>query len=155
MSAQDTGVTKEDLKGFKEEIVHQFHVSAEGLRDEVKLVAEGVAAVDEKIERTCQELKEEIVNKTQPIAQAVVALNGKVNVLDGKVASLDNKVTALDAKVDRIHLELKTDIQETRQEILAAVKFSYAELDKRLTTLEQEFLDLKARVAKIESRSAV
>lgn len=155
MSAQDTGVTKEDLKGFKEEIIHQFHVSAEGLRDEVKLVAEGVAAVDEKIERTCQELKEEIVNKTQPIAQAVVALNGKVNVLDGKVASLDNKVTALDAKVDRIHLELKTDIQETRQEILAAVKFSYAELDKRLTTLEQEFLDLKARVAKIESRSAV
>jgi predicted nucleic acid-binding Zn-ribbon protein len=162
MPAHATGVTKEDLKGFKEEIVQQFHVSTEGIRDEVKQVAEGVAAVDEKIERTRQELKEEIDNKTQPIAQAVGALNGKANALDRKVASLDNKVTtlqgqvtALDVKVDRIHLELKAEIQETRQEILAAVKFSYAELDKRLTNLEQEFLDLKARVAKIESRSTV
>jgi phage-related minor tail protein len=102
MPSQETGITKEDLKGFKEEIVQQFHVSTEGIKDEVRQVAEGVAAVDEKIERTRQELKEEIDNKTQPIAQAVVALTGKV--------------TALDAKVDRIHLELKTEMQETRQE---------------------------------------
>jgi len=33
------------------------------------------------------------------------------------------------------------------------VKFSYAELDKRLTTLEKESLDLKHRVEKMESRS--
>jgi chromosome segregation ATPase len=84
-------------------------------------------------------LKEEIDNKTQPIAQAVTALDGKV--------------TALDRKLDRIHQELKTEIQETRQEILAAVKFSYAELDKRLTLLENEFLELKRRIEKIESRS--
>jgi len=48
---------------------------------------------------------------------------------------------------------LRGEIKETRQEILAAVKFSYAELDKRLTTLEKEFLDLKHRVEKMESRS--
>jgi hypothetical protein len=48
---------------------------------------------------------------------------------------------------------LKAEIQETRQEVLAAVKFSYAELDKRLTTLEKEFLELKHRVEKIETRS--
>ena len=114
MSSPETAITKKDLKGFQEEIVHQFHVQTESLRDEIKQVAEGVIAVDQKIERTCQELKDEINNKTRPIAQAVIAL---------------------DAKVDRIHLELKTEIQETRQEILAAVKFSYAELDKcRLAT---------------------
>jgi len=105
MPAHDAAVTKEDLKGFKEEIVQQFHVSTEGIRDEVRQVAEGVATVH--------------------------------------------------GKLDRIHQELKTEIQETRQEIPAAVKFSYAELDKRLTFLEQEFLDLKARVTKIESRSTV
>ncbi|MBN1254433.1 MAG: hypothetical protein JXA50_04100 [Deltaproteobacteria bacterium] len=105
MTAQDAGITKEDLQGFKEEIVQQLHVSTEVMRDEVRQVAEGVDTVNEKL--------------------------------------------------DRIHHELKTDIQETRQEILAAVKFSYAELDKRLTTLEQQFLDLKARVAKIESRSTI
>jgi predicted nucleic acid-binding Zn-ribbon protein len=148
MTTEDTGITKEDLKGFTEEVSQQFHVLAEGIRDDVKQVAEGVDVVDKKVEKTRQELKEEIDNKTQPIAQAVVALNSKV-------AGVDNKVTVIDAKVDKSHLELKAEIQETSQEVLAAVKFSYAELDKRLTTLEQEFLDLKLRVEKIENQSTV
>ncbi|MEI9479294.1 MAG: hypothetical protein WCO26_22365, partial [Deltaproteobacteria bacterium] len=62
-------------------------------------------------------------------------------------------VVALDQKLDRTRHELKSEIQETRQEVLAAIKFSYAELDRRLTTLEKEFLELKLRVQKIESRS--
>jgi hypothetical protein len=103
MPPQKSGLTREDLKSFKEEIIHQFYVVSEGVIDQVKLVAEGVTAVNEKL--------------------------------------------------DRIHQELKTEIQETRQEVLAAVKFSYAELDKRLTTLEREFLQLKLRVEKIENRS--
>jgi len=114
MSPQKSALTKEDLKSFKQEIIHQFHVVSEGVIDQVKLVAEGVGTVNEKLERTCKELKEEIDNKTQPIAQAVLALSGKV--------------VALDGEVDRIHQELKTEIQETRQEVLAAIKFSYAEL---------------------------
>ena len=145
MSTQKIGLTKEDLKSIKDEIIHQFHVVSEGVIDQVKLVAEGVANVNEKLERTRKELKEEIDNKTQPIAQAVLELSGKVGALDGKVSDLDRKV-------DRIHQELKTEIQETRQEVLAAVKFSYAELDRRLTNLEKEFLELKHRVEKIETR---
>jgi uncharacterized protein involved in exopolysaccharide biosynthesis len=139
MAPQKSGLTREDLKSIKEEIIHQFHVVSEGVIDQVKLVAKGVATVDEEPERTRKELKEEIDNKTQPIAQAVLELSGKV--------------VALDGKVDRIHQDLKTEIQETRQEVLAAVKFSYAELDKRLTTLEKEFLELRLRVEKIENRS--
>jgi uncharacterized protein YceH (UPF0502 family) len=95
--------SKEDLKKFRDEIVHQFHVISEDVISQVKQVAEGVANVDEKL--------------------------------------------------DRRFNELKTEIQETRQEVLAAVKFSYAELDKRITTLEKEFLELKHRVEKIETRS--
>jgi hypothetical protein len=74
--------SKEDLKKFRDEIVHQFHVISEDVISQVKQVAEGVANVDEKL--------------------------------------------------DRRFNELKTEIQETRQEVLAAVKFSYAELDKRI-----------------------
>jgi DNA repair exonuclease SbcCD ATPase subunit len=95
--------TKEDLENFKEEIVHQFHIISEDVISQVKQVAEGVANVNEKLDRKSQELKNEI--------------------------------------------------QETRQEILAAIKFSYAELDKRITSLEKDFLDLKHRVERIESRS--
>jgi len=160
MSTQKGSPTKEDLQNFKEEIVHQFHVISEGVIDQVKQVAEGVANVDEKLDRRFNELKAEIDNKTQPIAQAVLELSGKVAgldsrvvVLDGRVAALDDKVVALDGKVDKIHQELRAEIQETRQEVLAAVKFSYAELDRRITTLEKEFLELKHRVEKIETRS--
>jgi len=145
--------SREDLKKFKEEIVHQFHVISEDVISQVKQVAEGVANVDEKLDRKFDELKAEIDNKTQPIAQAVIVLNGKVAVLDNKVNTLDSKVNVLDSKIDKIHLELKAEIHETRQEILAAVKFSYAELDKRITTLEKEFLELKHRVERIELRS--
>ena len=76
--------SKDDLKKFRDEIVHQFHVISEDVISQVKQVAEGVANVDEKL--------------------------------------------------DRRFNELRTEIQETRQEVLAAVKFSYAELDKRITT---------------------
>ena len=99
MSTQKIGLTKEDIKGFKEEIILQFHVVSEGVIDQVKLVAEGVANVNEKLERTRKELKEEIDNKTQPIAQAVLELSGKVGALDGKVSDLDRKVGALDVKL--------------------------------------------------------
>ena len=76
MSTQKGSPIKEDLQNFKEEIVHQFHVISEGVIDQVKQVAEGVANVNEKL--------------------------------------------------DRRFNELKAEIQETRQEVLAAVKFSYA-----------------------------
>jgi hypothetical protein len=66
--------SKEDLEKFKEEIVHQFHVISEDVISQVKQVAEGVANVNEKL--------------------------------------------------DRRFNESKADIQETRQEVLAPVKFS-------------------------------
>ena len=43
--------------------------------------------------------------------------------------------------------------EKQHKDISAAVKFSYAELDKRITTLESEVKDLKLRMDKIERRS--
>ena len=103
MAVQKDPVTKTDLKLLKEEIVHQFRIISEDLRSDVKQVAEGVATVNEKLDRGQQELRREI--------------------------------------------------QETRQEVLAAIKFSYAELDRRLTILEREFLELRNRVDRMEGSS--
>jgi hypothetical protein len=44
-------ITKEDLQNFKGEIVHQFHIVAEGLVDQIKLLAEGHAGVIERLDR--------------------------------------------------------------------------------------------------------
>ena len=45
---------------FREDIVHQFHVISEDVISKVQLVAEGVANLDEKLDRMRQELKTEI-----------------------------------------------------------------------------------------------
>jgi len=43
--------TKEDLKKFKEEIVHEFHVISEGLIDQIKLLAEGHSGIIDRLSR--------------------------------------------------------------------------------------------------------
>ena len=67
MSPQETSIIKEDLKNIKEEIIHEFHRGAEIINGELKLLAQGIFALNEKIERFRQELKDELENKTQPI----------------------------------------------------------------------------------------
>ena len=64
-------VTKEDLKAFKEEIVHQFHIISEGLRSDVMQVAEGVVAVSEKLDRSHQDLRQEIQETRQEVLGAI------------------------------------------------------------------------------------
>jgi len=114
MSDRKAPGNKEDLKKFKEEIVHQFHVISEDVISQVKQVAEGVANVNEKLDRTREELKAEIDNKIQPVTQAVVSLSEQ----------LDKTRQELGSEIQGIRQDLKAEIQETRKEVLAAVKFS-------------------------------
>ena len=67
MNTRKGSATKEDLQGFKEEILHQFHVISEGVIDQVKQVAEGVATVNEKLDRRFNELKAEIQETRQEV----------------------------------------------------------------------------------------
>lgn len=84
---------------FREDIIHRFHVISEDLISKVQLVAEGVANLNEKLDRHADENKRE------------------------------------------------------HNDILAAIKFSYAELDRRITSLETEMQDLRRRVDRLEHRS--
>jgi hypothetical protein len=43
--------TKEDLKKFKEEIVHEFHIISEGLIDQTKLLDEGHSGIIDRLDR--------------------------------------------------------------------------------------------------------
>lgn len=89
------------------------------------------------------DFKKEIVHEFHIVSEGLVS----------QVKQVAEGVVNLNEKLDRTRQELKAEIQETRQEVLAAIKFSYAELDRRITTLEREFFDLKLRVEKIENRS--
>ena len=98
---------------------------------------------DEVTKADLKDLKEEIVHQFHVISEGIIS----------QVKQVAEGVVMVREDLNRTRQDLKTEIQETRQEVLAAVKFSYAELDRRLTTLEKEFLELKIRVEKIEGRS--
>jgi len=188
MPARKPSKAKEDSKSFREELIHQMHVISENVIDQVKLVAEGVSNVDQKLEKFREETRMELDNRIGPLALAISTVSDRLDQTRQEFGDkldqtrqefgdkLDQTRQEFSDKLDQTRQELKaeirdmrqefsenlnktrrelrTEIQESRQEILAATKFSYAELDRRLTTLEKEFIDLKVRFEKIESRSA-
>jgi hypothetical protein len=63
-------------------------ILAESLRDDIRIVAEGLVALDAKLDAR------------------IGSLEGKIDVLDVRTLALDAKVTALDARVTRIEIRL-------------------------------------------------
>ena len=164
----------EKFKAFEERIIHQLHVTSEDNRSQIKQLAEGVANLNEKLDRFREETRSDAENKFSILSQAITRVDDKLErtrqELKAEIqevrqefgekldqtrqelkAEIHDSRKEFNEKLDKVQLELKTENQASRQEILAAIKFSYAELDRRLTTLEKEFLDLKHRIEKIES----
>ena len=80
-----------------EEIKRHFDVVVEGLRDEIKLVAEGHDIIRKEIQTLREEVKEEF------------------------------------------------------KEVKSAIKFSYADLDRRITFLENKYENIERRLRKLET----
>jgi predicted nucleic acid-binding Zn-ribbon protein len=78
-------------------------------------------------------ISEDVISKIQQVAEGLINLDGK----------FDRRLDGLDTKIDDKH-----------QGVLAAIKFSYAELDRRIMNLETELQLLKHRVEQIERRMA-
>ena len=96
-----------------------------------------------KVDSRFTEFREDIVHQFHIISEDVIS---KVQLVAEGVATLNEK---FDRRID----ELEKKNEEQHKDILAAVKFSYAELDRRITTLEAEMEGLKRRMDKIERRS--
>jgi hypothetical protein len=72
--------------------------------------------------------------------------------LEHKIQLVAEGVTNLDEKFDREITSLREENEQAHREILSAVKFSYAELDRRITTIEGEVSSLKSRLERLEAR---
>ena len=87
--------TKEDLKKFKGEIIHEFHMISEGLIDQIKLLSEGhsgiidrLGKVDDRLERMEKE------NERQHLeTRALVKIS--FSELDRRVSDLESQVKDL------------------------------------------------------------
>ena len=63
------------------------------------------------------------------------------------VAHLDVRLTGVEVRLTRVEERLESTATETQ----AMIKFSHAELDRRVRTLEEDVADLQARVERLES----
>ena len=150
----DTEKLVDFIKEENEQTRRHFDVVAESLRSDIGKVAEGVAANTERLDRVDARL-DKLEQHAERVDVHLVALDHKFEALDHKVEALDHKVEILDQKVETLDHKLDGFIAETRtnfEEVRASIKFSYAELDRRLTFLESGFKDLSTRMASLESR---
>lgn len=72
--------------------------------------------------------------------------------LRGDIQLVAESVTMLSERVDRLELSLHEDMLRLQGELSAMIRFSYAELDRRMQTLEQQVTNLGARSADLEGR---
>ena len=94
-------MSDDELKRLFDEIRRHVDVSTESVRSEIRIVAEAVANLDEKLDR----------------------------------------------QVDRLEEKMDRGFAETQ----AMIKFSHAELDRRVSRLEQALADLQVRVERLET----
>jgi len=87
--------------------------------------------------------KEEIIHQFHVISENVIS---QVKLVAEGVMNLDEKFT-------REMTSLRKENEQAHEEIKAMIKFSYAELDRRISTLETEVQELKRRVDQIERKS--
>ena len=80
--------TKDDVKKFKEEIIHEFHVISEGLVDQIKLLAEGHSGIINRLDRMERENE-----RQHSETRALVKIS--FSELDRRVSDLESQVKDL------------------------------------------------------------
>jgi len=124
---------KRDLKNFKEEMTHQFHVISEGLIDQIELLAEGHSGIIQKLDR----------------------VDTRLEGVETKLERVETRLDAVETRLDRVetrfdHLEKENERQhlETR----ALVKLSFSELDRRLSNPESQVREIQEWKKQVEAR---
>ena len=85
-------------KGEIEEIKRYFGVVAEGLRSEIRQVAEGHDIIREEIKQFREEVKEEFKEVKAMIKFSYAELDQRVRVLERDVQSLSTRLDRLEAR---------------------------------------------------------
>jgi len=127
----------------KKDIVEAFQeYSEQTLNPKFKQIDQRFEKVEEKLsalEQRVDQSKGEVIHQFHIISENVIS---QVKLVAEGVMNLDGKFTR----------EMGT-LRKNDEEIMAMLKFSYAELDKRIETLETEVRELKRRLDRIEQRS--
>lgn len=68
--------------------------------------------------------------------------------LEHKIQLVAEGITNVDEKLERFRQEVKEEFREAK----SMIKFSFAELDRRITVIESEVVSLNRRLEHLEAR---
>ncbi len=116
MGTRDEFATREDLKTFKEEIIHEFHVVSEGMMDHIKLLAEGHSGVVQKLDRVETRLEgvENRLEKVEIRLDHMEAENERQHMETRSLIKLS--FSELDNRLSSLELQVK-ELQEWRKQV--------------------------------------
>jgi hypothetical protein len=100
VSIPGDGVTKKDLRAFRDEIIQQFHIISEGLIDQIKLLAEGHSGIIQRFDRLEADNKRE-----HSETRALVRIS---------FSQLDKRVSDLESQMKEVQ-EWKKEVQSRFQ----------------------------------------
>mgnify|MGYP005832466181 CR=1 FL=1 len=147
-------ITKKDivevLKEFSEKTLDPKFAKID---QRFEKIDQGFEKVDQRFEQMGQRMdgldkkvdqfRDEIIHRFHLISENVIS---QVKLVAEGVINLDEKFT-------REIAIFRKENEQAHEEIKAMIKFSYAELDRRISTLEMEVQELKRRMDQIERRS--
>jgi len=122
-----------------DEIMRHFDVVAERLESQIRVVAEGHSF---------------LVNKLEAVDQHITDVRGE---LHSEIQVLADGQGLLRDETKTFRTEVASSFREVRQEtgeIKAAIRLSYAEIDRRIRTLEGAVVSLADRVDRLEARKS-
>jgi len=133
-------ITKKDIS----EVLKEF--SEKTLDPKFAKIDQRFEKMDQRmngLDKKVDQFKDEIIHRFHVISEDVLS---QVKLVAEGVINLDQKFT-------REIAIFRKENEQAHEEIKAMIKFSYAELDRRISTLEMEVQELKRRIDQIERRS--
>jgi chromosome segregation ATPase len=141
------------MSSHEDEIKRYLKILSEDFQGQVRVVAEGHAIVVEKVDGLAVQI-DRLDNRMDRLETKVEAIDARLEKVEARVEAIDTRLEKVEARVEAIDTRLERFQTETKvefAELRSMIKFSYAELDARLMALERAFVDLRARVDRLEA----
>jgi len=71
--------------------------------------------------------------------------------IESRMQLIAEGVSSLSERLDRVEENLREDILRSQRELSAMIKFSYAELERRIEALETRSAEIEERVRRLEA----
>ena len=136
-----------------EEVIKRYlDVLVERQQESFQVLAEGHQMLAEKIDGLTGRM-DRMEDRADRFEVEVLArfdaVDRRLDAVDRRFDAVDQRFDAVDSRQDRFEAEVRHEFGEVK----AMIKFSFAELDGRLTILEHQVSDLLGRVERLEAKS--